>query len=343
LAPDPAIVEAKGWTGRIIALTAFLVAAVGLMDAFVSLANKSPSFSCSFGISLPWCNSPKETTQTRILLNIVRASRSLPLEDSVAGGTFQRGMLTPTSPKDLALLLGSYPRELVFYTVTHSIKLIGTDKSTKAPLIYHLRNDPADDQYDGITPNDNCRHVIKAKSSLGSAIYNDDDACNFSKFDNFLELAMVLGLTAQLVNSTGHVCFDPTLALPKFKYAILGLSNLCSGQVKSGSKYPFDFSDVVFSDVEFEYRSTNAIYGFLGKLLRDNSASRIPPFFRVPESQTKPFLNIAIGESKDCVVSANFEKRSYCVPHNGGDNTLILFGILEKLRNLSIPGGGEKS
>ena len=343
LAPDPATVEAKGWTGRIIALTAFLVAAVGLMDAFISLANKTPSFSCSFGISLPWCNTPKESVQTRVLLNIVRASRSLPLEGSVAGSIFQRGMLTPTSPKDLALLLGSYPRELVFYTITNSIKLIGTNKSTKAPLIYHLRNDPADDQYDGIAPNDNCQHLIKAKSSLGSAIYNDDDVCNFSKFDNFLELAMVLGLTAQLVNSTGHVCFDPTLALPKFKYAVLQLSNLCNGPVKSGSKYPFDFSDVVFSDVEFEYRSTNAIYGFLGKLLRDNTAFRVPSFFIAPDSQSTLFLNVARGESRDCLVFANFEKQSYCVPQTGGNNTLMLFSILEKLRDLSIPGRDEKS
>jgi hypothetical protein len=43
LAPEPATVEAKGWTGRIIALTAFLMAAVGLMDAINSLANKTPS------------------------------------------------------------------------------------------------------------------------------------------------------------------------------------------------------------------------------------------------------------------------------------------------------------
>jgi hypothetical protein len=121
LAPEPATVEAKGWTGRIIALTAFLVAAVGLMDAIISLANRTPSFTCSFGISLPWGNTPKESAQTRILLNIVRASRSLPLEDSVAGSIFQQGMLTPISPKGLALLLGSYPRELVFYTVTSSI------------------------------------------------------------------------------------------------------------------------------------------------------------------------------------------------------------------------------
>jgi hypothetical protein len=342
LAPEPATVEAKGWTGRIIALTAFLVAAVGLMDAIISLANRAPSFTCSFGISLPWCNTPKESAQTRILLNIVRASRSLPLEDSVAGSIFQQGMLTPISPKGLALLLGSYPRELVFYTVTSSIKLIGIDKTTKAHLIYHLRNDPADDRYDGIAANDDCQNLINA-ASIGSAIYNDDDVCNFSKFDNFLELAMVLGLTSQLVNSTGRVCWDPTLALPKFKSAVLQLSNLCNGPVKSGSKYPFDFGNVVFSDVEFEYRSTNAIYGFLGKLLRDNTAFRVPPFFIAPDSQSTLFLNVARGESKDCLVFANFEKQSYCVPQIGGNNTLILFSILEKLRNLSIPGADEKS
>ena len=251
-------------------------------------------------------------------------------------------MLTPISPKGLALLLGSYPRKLVFYTVTSSIKLIGIDKTTKAHLIYHLRNDPADDRYDGIAANDNCQNLINA-ASIGSAIYNDDDVCNFSKFDNFLELAMVLGLTSQLVNSTGRVCWDPTLALPKFKSAVLQLSNLCNGPVKSGSKYPFDFGNVVFSDVEFEYRSTNAIYGFLGKLLRDNTAFRVPPFFIAPDSQSTLFLNVARGESKDCLVFAHFEKQSYCVPQIGGNNTLILFSILEKLRNLSIPGADEKS
>jgi hypothetical protein len=97
------------------------------------------------------------------------------------------------------------------------------------------------------------------------------------------------------------------------------------------------------SDVEFEYRSTNAIYGFLGKLLRDNTAFRVPPFFIAPDSQSTLFLNVARGESKDCLVFANFEKQSYCVPQIGGNNTLILFSILEKLRNLSIPGADEKS
>ena len=86
--------RSKGMDWKNYALTAFLVAAVGLMDAIISLANRTPSFTCSFGISLPWCNTPKESAQTRILLNIVRASRSLPLEDSAAGGIFQQGMLT---------------------------------------------------------------------------------------------------------------------------------------------------------------------------------------------------------------------------------------------------------
>jgi hypothetical protein len=63
LEKNKAAPKSKGWmqqwTGRIVALTALLVAAVALMDAVTSVVNKTPSFTCNLGISLPWCKAPE--------------------------------------------------------------------------------------------------------------------------------------------------------------------------------------------------------------------------------------------------------------------------------------------
>jgi hypothetical protein len=67
----PTALESKGWTqrwtGRIVALTGFIVAAVALMDAVTSIVTKTPSFTCSLGISFPWCAAAasKETATTK--------------------------------------------------------------------------------------------------------------------------------------------------------------------------------------------------------------------------------------------------------------------------------------
>ncbi len=99
---------------------------------------------------------------------------------------FMQGMLTPINPKILALLVGTYPREWVFYAVVEGIKLRGYHKANpKARLVYYFRNDPADDQYDGVATNDRCRQVVKM-TNYGTGIYDNDSLCNFSKFSDFL-------------------------------------------------------------------------------------------------------------------------------------------------------------
>ena len=52
--PEPNV-KSDGLNGKIAAWTAILVAAGGLLDAAVSLATKTQSTTCGFGISLPWC------------------------------------------------------------------------------------------------------------------------------------------------------------------------------------------------------------------------------------------------------------------------------------------------
>ena len=67
----PQLLTTKGWmqrwTARITALTALLVAAAALVDGVTSFVDKTPSLTCSFGISLPWCNTPNTSAETAYL------------------------------------------------------------------------------------------------------------------------------------------------------------------------------------------------------------------------------------------------------------------------------------
>jgi len=325
------------WTGRIAALTALLVAAATLVDAAIALVNKTTPLACSLEILLPWCKAPSEPAQNHILANIVRASRSLPLDDSIAGSIYQQGKLTPISPKVMALLIVNHPRELVFFAVISGIKLTGHEKDTKNQVAYYFQNDPADDRINGIQAYDQCETILD-RTPVGTGIYNDDSTCNFSKFSNILGLMIEFGLTSELTTNGGHFCWDPALALPKYKSIVLTeTTNVCG---KPGA-FQMNFGKIIFQDVEIVVRSTDAIYQYLGKLLRDNSASLLNPGFVSSSYKADgPLLNIAImsGEkSTGCIISESVGKEFYCVPHDGGGNTVKLISILEELRNLSMP------
>jgi hypothetical protein len=51
-----------GPTAKIVAVTTFLVALAGLIDASVAVFAKLPSVTCRLGISLPWCSAPGGAT-----------------------------------------------------------------------------------------------------------------------------------------------------------------------------------------------------------------------------------------------------------------------------------------
>jgi hypothetical protein len=283
----------------------------------------------------------------------------------------------------------------MYFSAIEGIKLTGTDKKTNAKLAFYLRNDPADDQYNGIGTNDQCADII-AHSNFGSPIYSDDSLCNFSKFSNALGLAVEFGLTSEIVlpdpnagnpdkktanppkgsdpaaatqaaaNSTGgtnspgapqaspspsttpvtstpgsvgHLCWDPVLAIPKYREIVqTKMANVCGNPATAKPQFNFDFGNVILN-VQIMFRSPYGVYKYLGKLLREHSASRIKflniTTFEERELNYGHFLNVTQGINSDCLVTAFYNGQSYCVPRKGSNSTSMLFDILGQLKNLS--------
>lgn len=117
------------------------------------------------------------------------------------------------------------------------------------------------------------------------------------------------------------------------------MPNVCGVPTKASTKFTFAFTDVIFDDVQFVFRSPYGVYGYLGQLLREHSSGRIK-FYNVRTSEERelssgPFLNINEGGNGDCLVTAFYNGRSYCVPRQGSNSTGIMLDILEQLKNLS--------
>jgi hypothetical protein len=165
--------------------------------------------------------------------------------------SFQEGMLFPVSFKQLALLIGSHPRELVYHAVIESI--IVSHNGRVALFRNHPHdNDHADSDVLGKAKSYNytCEEKLRDVNSYWSLdeMFENPDNCNYAKFIRWLQLYDDYGLTAELVpsssagaapspgtntintptssnsqegptkipESSGKLCFDSTLGSPRF-------------------------------------------------------------------------------------------------------------------------------
>lgn len=271
---------------------------------------------------------------------------------------FQQGMMTPITPKTLALLLSSHPRELVFFAVIDGIKM------TSSKHAWYFRNDPSNNYYKGEQINEVCRALEKVSPgalSHAQAVadlkpdYNRD--CNFSEFTYLLKYGLAEGMTAYfddaspkggsggdkpekstttVANSVGrgYFCFDPTLARSDLKSEALSTENPC-GPHRATKDIPFMFGNERFTP-EYRLRSPLGIYSYLGKLLRDDTADKI--LMDNPEIAYYPgqkFVDIT-NATTNCTLAALSDGIFACVPPVNSATTLTLIDILEQLRNLNI-------
>ena len=119
------------------------------------------------------------------------------------------------------------------------------------------------------------------------------------------------------------------------------MTNVCGTIDKANSHYNFDFGNgIVFNNIQFVFRSPYGVYKYLGQLLREQSARRIRfaglKSFEERELSSGPFLNITDGVGADCLVSAFYNGKSFCVPREGSNSTAVLLDMLGQLKNLSI-------
>ena len=284
---------------------------------------------------------------------------SNPLISSV----FQQGMMSPISPKTLALLLTSHPREIIFYAAVDGIKM------SSAKHAYYFKNDPSNDAYDKQPLNQLCRELDSVSPGAvrhAQAVlklrpdYNYD--CNFSEFSYLLEYALAEGLTAYFENPSpkqlgsnsgadsskqgkstatvdgsggqGYLCFDPTLARPELKAEAISTGNPC-GAKRASKDIPFKFGAEQFT-VELRFRSPLGIYAYLGKLLREGTADRI--ILQDPEVvyiRDQRFVDVT-SATTNCTLAAVSDGIFACVPPVNSASTLVLIDMLEQLRNLNI-------
>jgi hypothetical protein len=127
----------------------------------------------------------------------------------LVSSAFSEGMLSPISLRTIALLLGSHPREAVFYATIDSIrlKLLGR--------VDTYRNDPSYDT----PPNGqalSCHNMfeVAAEREDVSFFKTREDVCNYTKFASFLLKFLDFGLYAELVpaNPTASKAGTPTSA-----------------------------------------------------------------------------------------------------------------------------------
>jgi hypothetical protein len=312
--------------------------------------------------------------QTMAQHQFVFASNSL--SSGVTGGfqsnplvstAFQDGMLSPISPRNLALLVAAHNslREPVSYAAIDSIRLTMLDLGGETVT---YRNDPSDN-FGG--PAEGCDAYIA--HAEGRTLAFPDTVCNFSRFKNFLGILFALGFTVDLVppaagastaqskakpaaagasdstaqkanEAPGRFCFDSTLAAPEWKQGVVQRLRpfLCGAESTSKNKItlkaPFGSLGHVRIDI-ITLRSPIGIYSYFGKLLRTHTNDQITYYTGAAKELlgNEPFLNIVNGDivGIGCFVSIAYDGHTYCVPQ-GSFHTAMMLDILWQLRNLAI-------
>ncbi len=161
---------------------------------------------------------------------------------------FQNGMLSPVSPRTVALLVGSHPREAVF-----SLVLEGFEVTLPGGRHAFLNNDPTDDD-----PKQSGKTCAEILNSPGPAPLYPGLQCSFSKFHRLLMGLVANGLYAELTSNSspgsasgsaqggtsstggsstsgapGRICFDPARAGTKIEALIeKDRRNICGSDQK---------------------------------------------------------------------------------------------------------------
>lgn len=154
---------------------------------------------------------------------------------------FQNGMLTPVSPRTVALLIGSHPREIVFFLLVNGIEV----KLHTGETVF-LGNDPSLDLPPDGDPR-GCDDIVS--SSSGKELLYPGGVCTYTKFSFLMKSLIGNGLTAELIDSgspanqgassssgssgssvglPGQLCFDPALGGKNYQIEIgRNFKNIC--------------------------------------------------------------------------------------------------------------------
>ena len=239
---------------------------------------------------------------------------------------FYRGLLQDVEPRTLALFIQQgIARELLFY--------LFTDK------------------------------VIEDRNGVKLELRNDPLAPNFSKFQNYVNLAMEYGLSSELLGkatseeaqtgsktATGQsdktrpehyrLCFNRSYMTSDLPPA--GNTPICG----VGVKVPGDDRTVGFvsrdgAQIRLQVlpRSTFAIFQYLGRIIAAGERGRIrlssPEAIDEPPLRDEYLFVVEPSGAADCFINVAYEGQNYCVPRAGATNTKRILGLLAQLLALN--------
>jgi hypothetical protein len=280
---------------------------------------------------------------------------------------FQEGMLFPVNFKQLALLIGSHPRELVFHLAIDSIIISRNGRE------YVYLNDPT---YNN-TKNDSTRGIEQSCSErlsspnrwLAKEMFDDSQLCNYSKFVTWLQLYIDYGLTAELTanvtstgegtapspatntvntksptnqtgntkvpESVGKLCFDRTLKVASLTHGTDLLN--CSTESKTKSHVPFSstlgYNYGVVTLERINLRSALGMFQYVAKAW--GTTDQLYYTQDAVSLLNGPLVNIVNSSSPSCYSTATFEGVSWCIPEDA-EKTAVVLDMLQDMRNFAI-------
>jgi hypothetical protein len=280
---------------------------------------------------------------------------------------FQSAMLSPVSPRIVALLSASHPREAVFYSLLDAIVLRDGNF-----IVRYENNETADplDTHCSRLPGDYTRADLPVFEKY----------CNYDAFLELLHVLITAGLTSELLplenvaqkdqpQASGHICFDrsrairgyvaspacggtatPAVRIAPAKKASEPRDNVKDAGAAAGAKKAPTVQNTSVSaqrltiegvgtfSVTLSFRSPASVYRFYGTMYGQHDGGH----YRYRATAYKdftpdgaPFITITPDRTGGCYASANYEGQFFCAPR-GAPNTALIFALLQELRNLSI-------
>lgn len=343
---------------------------------FIGLSQITGGQTETLSTGLPAINIGPHQTQAQQIYSVTNslssAATSTYQANPLLSTTFQEGMLFPITIKQLALLIGSHPREIVLNLSMDNIVVSRDGKN------YKYRNDPT---YNNIDQAGNYSYGVDeyCKSKLAllnpwseKEIFEESEQCNYSKFVAWLQIFLDYGLTAQLVptaqaqkntssapspgtntvgaksassnsgtptptESTGKLCFDELKKAPAYTHGTSLLS--CNKEYPVGTgkpRVPFTTTIENYGKITLEYigfKSTLGMFDYTAKAWGNNDNM----FFRSPDATTLngPLVDIVASTGTSCYTSARFAGQTWCVPQDA-EKTAVVLDIIQEMRNFNI-------
>lgn len=323
---------------RIITAVTFLATLVSAMAAVFVV----PQFQCWIGLSA--CPTPPEssastlTVNQKILLNIVHATLSEPLESTPELTSF-------VNPATVAFLIKDHlPKWVMFFILVDQINEVQVDtKGNVAGQASYFNNPNSPQQFgpfvgkmaslaaEGLTAQIDVTASFTAKQLPPSRLCIDASTSPRSEFGSFIRpliLRQVLEPPTARVNILQ--CENIPWLPARYPASVGDAATTPRAGAKAEPLVAYPLVDRAGNRYQVSLRSIYGVYVFIGDFLHhpiDNLVAE-------DSSGSGGLINIIAGKRDDCFVELNYRQVDYCIP-NSADNSKKLFAIIARATTLA--------